>query len=193
MPSGAALLIAWVQPAIWLLWLLYWKISAAGVKVTVRQESAAQRISHFGPLWAAALLFCFPNRLPFLRHHLFPPSYMAFAIGTLVLILGLLFSVWARVALGLNWSATVAVKKDHELVEAGPYRWVRHPIYTGILTGFIGTAIAQDRWSSVLAVILVFVGFWFKLLREEAWMRETFGDRYSLYCERTKRLIPFIL
>jgi len=193
MHSGPAPLVVWLHPVIWIAWLVYWKISARGVKAAVRQETPGQRISHFGPLWAAALLFSFPNRFPRLGQHVFPISGTTFLIGTLILIVGLLFSVWARVALGTNWSATVTVKQDHELIESGPYHWVRHPIYTGILAGFIGSAIAQDRWTSFLAVALVFAGFWFKLLREEAWMRETFGDRYAAYSQHTARLIPFVL
>jgi protein-S-isoprenylcysteine O-methyltransferase Ste14 len=193
MHSGAPPLIVWLHPALWIAWLVYWKISARGVKPVARQETLRQRLSHFGPIWAAALLFSFPKRFPLLGQHVFPPNAATFLVGTVILIAGLLFSVWARVALGKNWSAEVTVKEDHELVENGPYRWVRHPIYTGILAGLLGSAIAQDRWASFVAVALVFVGFWFKLLREEAWMRETFGERYAAYGQRTARLLPFVL
>ena len=113
-------------------------------------------------------------------------------VSVVLLIAGQLFAVWARDILGRNWSGTVTVKEDHELIQTGPYRLVRHPIYTGLLLALTGSALAQDRWSSVLAVVLVFVSFWIKLLREEAWMRETFGEKYDAYCARTKRLVPFV-
>ena len=193
MHAGPMPLFAWLHPAIWFTWLFYWKVSARGVKPATRQETPAQRISHFGPIWAAALLFTFSARLPRLGQHVFPPSETTYLIGTLVLIAGLLFSVWARVVLGANWSAEVTVKQEHELIVGGPYRWVRHPIYTGILAGLLGSAIALDRWAGFVAVALVFAGFWFKLLREETWMRETFGARYAEYSQRTARLIPFLL
>src|SRR6185312_1899697 len=67
-------------------------------------------------------------------------------IGIALLIAGLGFSIWARRRLGRNWSGTVTVKHDHELVRTGPYRWVRHPIYTGILLGFVGSTVALDEW-----------------------------------------------
>lgn len=193
MPHGTTPLLLVLHPAIWLAWILYWKISAVGVKPAARQETRRQRLSHFVPIWAAVLLFWFPNRFPHLGRQVFPPSEATYLLGTLVLIAGLVFSVWARVVLGRNWSAEVTVKQDHELIETGPYRWVRHPIYTGMLAGLLGSAIAQDRWTSFIAVALVFAGFWFKLRREEAWMRETFGERYAAYSERTARLIPFVL
>ncbi|MEI9999618.1 MAG: isoprenylcysteine carboxylmethyltransferase family protein [Verrucomicrobiota bacterium] len=182
-----------LHPAIWIAWLAYWKVSARGVKAKAREETAPQRYTHYGPIIAAVFLFCAPNLVPGLREPVFHQGYATFILGTAVLLAGLLFTVWARVVLGRNWSATVAVKQDHELVRSGPYHLVRHPIYTGILTGFLGSAIAQDRWGSFLAVALVTAGFWFKLRREEAWMRETFGAAYETYCARTARLIPFVL
>ena len=95
--------------------------------------------------------------------------------------------------LGRNWSATVTVKQDHELIRTGPYTSVRHPIYTGVLFGFIGTALAVGQWRGVLAVAIVFVAFWRKLRIEERWMNETFGEQYRQYRARTRALIPFLL
>jgi protein-S-isoprenylcysteine O-methyltransferase Ste14 len=97
------------------------------------------------------------------------------------------------VHLGRNWSATVTVKQDHELIRTGPYAIVRHPIYTGVLFGFIGTALAVGQWRGVLAVVIVFVSFWRKLRIEERWMSETFGEQYRLYRAHTRALIPFLL
>jgi protein-S-isoprenylcysteine O-methyltransferase Ste14 len=193
MEAHAARMLGNAHPLIWIAWLLYWKFSSYGVKAKIREETPVQRVAHFAPLIIAALLFCFSDRIPGLRGRIYPSGFTMVAVGTVVLVAGLLFSVWARVALGRNWSGTVAVKRDHELIQSGPYRWARHPIYTGILLGFTGSALAIDRWGAALAVVVVFIGFWFKLLREEAWMRETFGEAYLNYCARTARLIPFVL
>jgi protein-S-isoprenylcysteine O-methyltransferase Ste14 len=108
-------------------------------------------------------------------------------------VLGLLFTVWARIVLGRNWSGIVTVKQDHELVTAGPYRWVRHPIYTGLLIAFAGSAIARGEWRGVLAVVIVLAGLWRKLKLEERWMIETFGDAYLRYRAKVRALIPFVL
>jgi protein-S-isoprenylcysteine O-methyltransferase Ste14 len=103
------------------------------------------------------------------------------------------FAIWARATLGRNWSAVVQVKQGHELVERGPYRWVRHPIYTGLLMGFLGTACALGEWRGLLGTAIVGVSFWFKLKLEERWMREQFGARYEDYMRRVKALIPGVL
>ena len=86
----------------------------------------------------------------------------------------------------------MTVKQEHELIRGGPYAQVRHPIYTGLLLAFIGTAIVRGEWRGVLAVLIVFAALWRKLRLEERWMTETFGDEYRRYRERTAALIPFI-
>ena len=122
-----------------------------------------------------------------------PDAPATFWSGFAIVVLGLAFTVWARIVLGRNWSGIVTVKQDHELVTKGPYRWVRHPIYTGLLFAFAGSAIARGEWRGVLAVVIVLAGFWRKLKLEERWMIETFGDAYLRYREKVRALIPFVL
>ena len=86
----------------------------------------------------------------------------------------------------------MTVKQQHELIRGGPYAYVRHPIYSGLLLAFIGTAIVRGEWRAVLAVLIAFAALWRKLRLEERWMIETFGDQYRRYRERTAALIPFI-
>ncbi|MGA8670162.1 MAG: isoprenylcysteine carboxylmethyltransferase family protein, partial [Terracidiphilus sp.] len=106
---------------------------------------------------------------------------------------GLLFAVWAREHLGRNWSRSVTIKQDHELITSGPYAVVRHPIYTGILTGFLGTAIALSQVRGFIAFVLIFLVFWIKLRMEEQWMRSQFGETYATYAHRTAALVPYLL
>jgi protein-S-isoprenylcysteine O-methyltransferase Ste14 len=122
-----------------------------------------------------------------------PDAPATFWAGFAIVALGLGFTVWARVVLGRNWSGIVTVKQDHELVTEGPYRWVRHPIYTGLVVAFAGSATARGEWRGVLAVLIVFVALWRKLTLEERWMIETFGDAYLRYREKVRALIPFVL
>ena len=96
----------------------------------------------------------------------------------------------ARRWLGRNWSGTVTVKHDHELVTGGPYGIVRHPIYTGLLGGFIGSAIALGEWRGLVAVVLVLIAFMRKIRLEERWMQERFGDAYRRYRQRVPALVP---
>jgi len=179
---------------LWMAWFAYWGIAARSVKADVRQESTASRIAHLFPLIAGALLLWLP-RLPagFLGGRFLPETSTVYCIGAALVAIGLGFSVWARVLLGRNWSGIVTLKQDHELVRSGPYRWVRHPIYTGLLLGFVGSAIALGEWRGILAVLIVFVALWRKLRLEERWMVETFGDEYRRYREQVRALIPFVL
>jgi protein-S-isoprenylcysteine O-methyltransferase Ste14 len=101
--------------------------------------------------------------------------------------------VWAREHLGSNWSRSVTVKQDHELITSGPYALVRHPIYTGILLGFLGTSVAEGQVRSLIAFLLVAVILWAKLRLEEQWMRSEFGETYEAYAQRVHGLVPFVL
>ncbi len=110
-----------------------------------------------------------------------------------LIALGLVFAIWARHALGGNWSGSVTVKEGHELVQDGPYRWVRHPIYTGVLVMILGTGLAAGRVHGLLAFPIALAALWLKSRMEERWMAAQFADRYATYRSRTWALIPFVL
>jgi protein-S-isoprenylcysteine O-methyltransferase Ste14 len=113
-------------------------------------------------------------------------------VGAALVAAGLLLTVWARVQLGRNWSDVVTIKKDHDLVTAGPYRTVRHPIYSGLLLAVIGVAIAIGEWRGAAAVAVITWAFCWKLRVEERFMREQFGRQYEDYSGRVSALIPFV-
>jgi protein-S-isoprenylcysteine O-methyltransferase Ste14 len=113
--------------------------------------------------------------------------------GAALVAAGLAFAVWARIHLGANWSGIVTVKRGHELVTSGPYALVRHPIYTGLVLAFAGSAIALGEARGVLAVALVVASLWRKLRLEERWMAEQFGAEYERYRDRVRALVPFVL
>jgi protein-S-isoprenylcysteine O-methyltransferase Ste14 len=180
--------------ALWIAWAVYWGVAAYGAKANQRVESPLSRASHMIPLLIAFWLI-WRDSLPgnFLGGRFLPALPAVYWTGVVLVALGLGFAVWARRVIGRNWSGIVTVKRDHELVRSGPYRWVRHPIYTGLLVAFVGSAIARGEWRGVLAVLIVFVSFWNKLRLEERWMIETFGDAYLRYREEVRALIPFVL
>ena len=113
-------------------------------------------------------------------------------LGAALTFAGIAFAIWARVWIAGNWSSDVTLKRDHELIVDGPYAWVRHPIYTGILVALAGTALAVGEWRGVLAVALAAGAFWRKLRLEEAVMRRQFGETYARYAARVPALIPFV-
>ncbi len=104
----------------------------------------------------------------------------------------MLFTVWARLHLGRNWSGTVTIKDGHELITSGPYALVRHPIYTGLLLAMLGSALALGDWRGVAAFALAAGALWRKLRVEESWMQQQFGDAYQAYSQRVAALIPFV-
>jgi len=187
-------LLPYLFPTIWLLWGVYWLIESRAVKANVWVESLPSRLMHIVPLIVAVLLFL-PPTMPMLGldRRFLPWSLSTFWAGFVVTVAGLLFTVWARRHLASNWSGDVTLKLEHELITSGPYAWVRHPIYTGLLVGFIGSAVSLGEWRGILAVLLVGSSFWRKLRTEERGMRQLFGERYLNYERRVSALIPFLL
>ncbi len=180
-------------PVVWVAFVVYWQIKAARTKTTQRLEPAASRILRLVTFTIViVLLLPVPIPLPWLYRELWPQGLWPFWIGAAFTVGGLLFAVWARLHLGSNWSRSVTIKQDHELITTGPYALVRHPIYTGILVGFFGTAIALSQVRGVIVVVLVFLVLWAKLRMEEEWMRSQFGETYAAYAHQTAALVPYI-
>src|ERR1700720_890644 len=181
-------------PVVWIAFLIYWQIKATKTKATQRLESAASRILRLF-LFPVAMVLLSTTRipLPWLYLQLWPVGLLPFWLGAAVTIAGLLFAVWARAHLGRNWSRSVTIKQGHELITTGPYAVVRHPIYTGILLGFLGMAIAISQVRGFIAFVLIFLAFWAKLRMEEKWMRSQFGETYAAYARETAALVPYLL
>ena len=78
------------------------------------------------------------------------------------------------------------------MITSGPYAFVRHPIYTGILAGFLGSAIAVSQVRGVIGFVLIFLVLWAKLRLEEEWMRTQFGETYASYADHTAALVPYV-
>ena len=173
-------------------WIAYWWLLSLRVKSVVREESVGSRLTHIVPLMIAAMLLASQKlHLGVLDTPMYTQTAVTFWIGAATTAAGLMFSVWARHYLGANWSGTVTIKESHELITSGPYAIVRHPIYTGLLLGLIGSAIALGKWRGVVAVVIALVGIVHKLRIEERWMLEQFGEAYRAYAARVPRLVPF--
>jgi protein-S-isoprenylcysteine O-methyltransferase Ste14 len=177
-------------PALWIVWAICWIAAARGVKQSRWREPARTRVLHATPLVLCAALLATPRWLPpVLAARFAPPGLWLPLLGTVMVAGGLGFTGWARRHLGRNWSGWVTVKDDHTLICTGPYRLVRHPIYSGLLLAFAGNALAIGEWRGVLAVAFGFLAFVLKLRIEEARMRETFPE-YDRYTQQVAALIP---
>ncbi len=175
----------------WLAWAAYWWLAAYGAKRVDRREPLGSRLLHVLPLMLAAwLLWSDGLRGTIFNAPMFPWAPWTFWAATFITATGLLFTVWARVHLGRNWSGTVTIKQDHELITSGPYAIVRHPIYTGLLIAFLGTAMARGEWRGLIAILIAWAALRRKLQLEERWMTEQFGQQYEDYCSRVPALIP---
>ena len=113
-------------------------------------------------------------------------------IGVALTAMGIAFAVWARAYVGRNWSSAVTIKVGHRLVRTGPYAWVRHPIYTGILLGMLGTALVRRQPRGFIAFLLLWLAFLVKSRMEERFMRQAFGSEYEDYSHTTGALVPRI-
>jgi protein-S-isoprenylcysteine O-methyltransferase Ste14 len=173
--------------AAWAVFWLYWLVSAFGAK---ESSSGSRRIRPVGLLivlvgGAAIRLF---NGSASLAVH----SLAVQALGVIVFLGGLGLAVWARVHLGRNWGMPMTEKAEPELVTSGPYRFVRHPIYSGILLGMLGTALATNLYF-LLAGGVALAYFAYSATVEERLLRNSFPDAYPRYRAHTKMLIPFVL
>ena len=180
-------------PVVWIAFILYWRIKATHTKTTERLEPAAPQILRaLTFLIVIVVLSTTRIPLPWLYRQLWPSGLWPFWIGAAVTVVGLLFAIWAREHLGSNWSRSVTIKQGHELIITGPYAVVRHPIYTGILAGFLGTAIALSQVRGFIVLVLIFLILWVKLRMEEQWMRSQFGETYATYAHQTAALVPYL-
>jgi protein-S-isoprenylcysteine O-methyltransferase Ste14 len=175
---------------LWGAWALFWLIAAVGSKQTLRRESLIRRLGYVLPLIAGGVLIGDPWA-PWLALRLWPHAVLAPRIGLALVVVGLGFAVWARVHLGRNWSGIVTVKEGHELIRTGPYALVRHPIYTGLITAVLGTAVISATVRAAIGVLIIAASFVVKSRVEERFMRETFGERYLRYREEVPALVPF--
>lgn len=192
-PDFYTLMFTSLFAVMWVGWFVVWRIMARRVKEAQQFEDLPSRLAHIVPILIAGALLL-PLPFPSLLSQRFVPhAFWPAVLGALVTFAGLVICVWARFTIAGNWSSDVQVKHDHELIVTGPYRWVRHPIYTGLLLMFAGSALGVAEWRGVLAVAIVLASFWRKLRIEETAMRDTFGAAYDRYAERTRALIPFVI
>ncbi len=175
---------------LWAAFFVVWVAWGMKTKATQTREAIATRLSHTA-FTVPAFVLMFTHDVPGgLQMRLFRESRLTDIFGVVVTAAGIAFAFWARAYLGRNWSSSVTVKIGHELVRNGPYRWVRHPIYTGLILALAGTAIVRVEVRGLVAVVLAYVGFKIKSRVEERAMIDTFGASYEEYSRSTGAILP---
>jgi protein-S-isoprenylcysteine O-methyltransferase Ste14 len=169
----------------WLAFWVYWFASAFGAKTSARGR---RRIPLAGLTALSVLVLVRVLRGGNLTVH----SPIVGAVGAAVFACGIALAIWARVHLGRNWGMPMTEKADPELVTSGPYRFVRHPIYSGLLLAVIGTALATNLFGLIIAAVLG-VYLYYCASVEERNLAAAFPTAYPAYRTGTKMLIPFVL
>lgn len=178
----------------WLPLAVVWTVGALKAKPKAYTERPDSRLGHIVTIAIAlTLLFSGPARFGILGLRVTPPSAVTGAIAIALTAAGIGLAMWARLYLGGNWSAIVAIKQDHALICSGPYRFVRHPIYAGILTAMLGNAIGFGEVGCFLAVAIAFAAFLAKARLEDAFLDARFGADHRRYRAEVKSLIPLVL
>jgi protein-S-isoprenylcysteine O-methyltransferase Ste14 len=177
----------------WIVFVVYWFISAQRVKATAEKQSLLSALRHRLLVGFGWWLLAFQRFPPPLNLPVTPRTELTQGIGTALCVAGLLVTIWARRTLAGNWSSDVTFKQGHELMRTGPYRFVRHPIYSGLLLMCFGSALDMGQVHGWTGLVLVFLGFWVKLSQEEKLLLRHFPDAYPVYRKEVKALVPFIL
>ena len=176
---------------LWLIFVAYWVISALKRKKTKSRESAAQRLSYVVPLVFTWILLFRDIPMPTWLNIRFVPDVAATEwIGVIITAAGVAIACWARHHLGANWSGVVTLKEGHELIRTGPYRNIRHPIYTGILLALLGTAVAVGEIRALIAVAIAYASFYTKARREESLLAREFGPNFAEHQRHTGMFLP---
>jgi protein-S-isoprenylcysteine O-methyltransferase Ste14 len=170
---------------------VYWLVSALGARKTEVNEARPFRIFRLLLLCLMfTLLLTNLLRMGWLAWRFIPDADWTRSVGIAVTAAGLALCVWARRNLGEYWSDKVSLKVDHQLIRSGPYSFLRHPIYSGVLLGIAGTALAIGEWRGVIVLVVMTANYWIKAGREDTILAGKFGAAFEEHRKRAGSLLP---
>jgi protein-S-isoprenylcysteine O-methyltransferase Ste14 len=176
----------------WVIFWSYWLISAFGSKRNTKPQLKRFAGIRLGIFLLGVILFHFLNAQNYsFQNRVATNNEFVLTVGFITFLLGLFLAIWARLYLGKNWGMPMTQKQNPELVTSGPYHYIRHPIYTGVLLAMLGSSLASSLlWLTVFAITSIY--FVYSALEEEKLLTKQFPKIYSSYKTRTKMLLPFI-
>jgi protein-S-isoprenylcysteine O-methyltransferase Ste14 len=180
----------WIAVGLICLFSVVWSVAAKDSAPAQSSESGWSRRLHLIVLNGGVLLLVLP--VPGLTRRFVPASRMVTVAGLAIEVAGILFAFWARRHLGRNWSGEVRIATGHELVRSGPYQWLRHPIYTGILGMYGGAMLVLGQMHALIAFVIITVAYWRKLRLEEKILSANFGAAWDGYRGDTWALVPLV-
>lgn len=174
----------------WCVIEVYWDVSRKNAAADTDSESRGSRWLHLLLTSAAQILIFLP--IHGLRQRYLPASAFVTATGLTLNAMGLVLAIWSRRCLGRYWSGKITIKVDHQLIRSGPYRLIRHPIYTALLGLYLGTAIVSGELHALIGWVLAVIAYLRKIRMEENNLLKAFGDEYRNYRGESWALIPGI-
>lgn len=156
------------------------------------QDNRARVLAMIVLIGSFGLLYLPFLSVGFLGRTVIRVSLMTSLSGMVICVAGLALAVWARLVMGAHWSGAVVLKEKHELIQDGPYRFMRHPVYAGVILALVGSAIIVGELRGFLAPVICFWGLWRRIQEEEAFLSRHFPLEYKDYRRRVKALIPYI-
>lgn len=183
--AGNAITVAWMATA------LHFLISALATNRIKRRERGGARVMDRALLLGGYVLLF--SQFPLLGNqnlHFIAPEKALEVAGVVLTYLGLGLTNWSRARLGRYWSGVVALKQEHRLIQSGPYRVVRHPLYSGIILAAIGMALCVTTWSSLGGIVLLTSCFERRAHKEDELLASEFGAEFEIYRQHTGRLVP---
>ena len=180
---------------IWIIWAIIWAAAALFTLKTKVPENFWHSAQHLGPL-AVSFLLIFSSfgpkefYLPIFHLPVYESSWVQF-FGCPLTLAGLLFAIWSRIHIGKYWSGNVILKEGHKLIRSGPYTFVRHPIYTGVIGALLGSALSATTAIGFIGFAVGAVSFVFKYKREEEILTKEFGEEYLRFKAEVPALIPW--
>jgi protein-S-isoprenylcysteine O-methyltransferase Ste14 len=189
--------IVTIQPSlvletIWIVWLISW-VAASFWSNRARTRAATLETWRYRAAMIAGGILLVPVTGPLLEEK---PIWEINRAGmyalAAVMLAGLALTWWARIYLGPLWSSTITRKEDHRIIDTGPYAFVRHPIYSGLMIALVATAAAEGTLTALFGAALIILGVWLKARTEERFLLTELGPEiYGAYCRRVPMLIPF--
>ncbi len=182
-----------VLETIWIAWLISW-VAASFWSNRARTRAATLESWRYRAAMIAGGILLVPVTGPLLGEK---PIWEINRAGmyalAAVMLAGLALTWWARIYLGPLWSSTITRKEDHKIIDTGPYAFVRHPIYSGLMIALVATATAEGTLTALFGAALIILGVWLKARTEERFLLTELGpETYGAYCRRVPMLIPFL-
>jgi protein-S-isoprenylcysteine O-methyltransferase Ste14 len=187
-----------IQPSqvleiIWIVWLTSWVAASFWSDRARKRAATLETWGYRAPMIAGGILLV-PWTGPLLGEKpIWEVNHAGMYALAILMLAGLMLTWWARIYLGPMWSSVITRKEDHKIIDTGPYAFVRHPIYSGLIIALVATAAAEGRLTALIGAALIILGVWLKARTEERFLLTELGpESYDAYRRRVPMLIPFL-